>query len=409
MGMDTGIRHRILATKLRPPSTGVRHLPRPRLSFDPTNAGPFRLALVSAPAGSGKTTVLSEWYRAHQRARASAAPAWLSLDDFDNEPRRFLAGLIAAVQEARPSFGREALGILTANPDALMEDVVTSLAHDFGKTGSRITVFLDDYHEIRDRAVHAVVDYFLRHLPAGCRFVIGTRSDPPLSIERLRARGEVLEIRWEALRFHVEEARNYLREICGLPLTEEQVRALCDRTEGWIAGLQLAAMAFTTEMDGDRFVTSITGEQRKIADYLLEGVFARQPSGVRQFLMKTAILDRLTAPLCDALTGRRDGRQMLEALESGNLFLFGLDDRRAWYRYHHLFSEFLRDRLRAAHPDEVAVLHDRASEWFERNGSPTEAVRYAIAGERFDRAARLVEAAGRDLFRQGDFKELRRW
>ena len=409
MGMDRGFRLRILPTKLRPPSTGVRHLPRPRLSMDRASAAPFRLALVCAPAGSGKTTMLAEWYRALRRPGASAAPAWLSLDDFDNDPRRFLAGLIAAVQAARPSFGREALGVLTANPDALTEDVVTSLAHDFGRPGPRITVFLDDYHEIRDRAVHAVVDYFLRYLPAGCRLVIGTRGDPPLSVERLRARGEVLDIRWEALRFHVDEARDYLKDVCGLGLSEDQVRAVCDRTEGWITALQLAAMTFTEDTRGESFVESITGEQRKIADYLLEGVFARQSPGVRQFLMKTAILDRMTASLCDAVTGRRDGRQMLEALEGGNLFLFGLDDRRAWYRYHQLFAGFLRDRLRAAHPDEVAGLHDRASDWFERNGSPGEAVRYAIAGGRFERAARVLESAGRDLFRRGEFKELRRW
>ncbi len=408
MRADKRLRHRVLATKLRPPSTGVRHLPRPRLSTEPASAAPFRLALVSAPAGSGKTTVLSEWYRALGRPGRRARPAWLSLDAFDNDPRRFLAGLIAAVQEALPSFGREALAILTANPDALTGDVVTSLAHDFGGAGSRFVVFLDDYHEIRDPAVHAVVDYFLRYAPAGCRFVIGTRSDPPLSIERLRACGEVLEVRWEALRFHVDEARSYLRETCGLRLSEGQVRGLCDRTEGWITGLQLAAMAYTADADGDRLVASITGEQRKIADYLLEGVFARQPPAVRQFLMKTAILDRMTAPLCDALTGRTDGRKTLESLESGNLFLFGLDDRRAWYRYHQLFAGFLLDRLRAAHPDEVGDLHDRASAWFEANGFPGEAVRYAIAGGRFDRAARLLETAGRELFRRGEFKELRR-
>ncbi len=409
MATHEDFRHRIPATKLRPPSTAVRHLPRPRLSIGPANEGPFRLALVSAPAGCGKTTVLTEWHRSLTRPHASTAPAWLSLDGFDNDPRRFLAGLIAAVRQARPSFGGEALRVLAANPDALTEDVVTSLARDFGKPGVRITVFLDDYHEIRDRAVHAALDYLLAHLPAGCRFVLGTRSDPPLSVERLRTRGEVLEIRWEALRFRVDEARRYLKEVCRLRLTEGQVRALCDRTEGWIAGLQLAAMAFTAGADGERFVASITGEQRAIAGYLLEGVFARQPADVREFLVRTSILDRLTAPLCDALTGRRDGRRMLEALESGNLFLFGLDDRRAWYRYHQLFAGFLRDRLRAAHPDEVAALHDRASEWFERNGSPREAAQYAIAGSRFDRAARLLETAGRDLFRQGDFKELRRW
>ncbi len=409
MATGNGFRHRILETKLRPPSTAVRHLPRPRLSIGAANEGPFRLALVSAPAGYGKTTVLTEWYRALRRPRASSAPAWLSLDESDNEPRRFLAGLIAAVQQARPSFGREAHRVLAANPDALVEDVVTRLAHDFGKAGVRVTVFLDDYHEIRDRAVHAVMDYLLVHVPAGRRFVIGTRADPPLSVERLRTRGELVEIRWEALRFRIDEARRYLRGVCRLRLGDGQVRALCDRTEGWIAGLQLAAMTFRDGAGGEHFVASITGEQRTIAGYLLEGVFARQPGDVREFLMKTSILDRVTAPLCDALTGRRDGRRLLEALESGNLFLFALDDRRGWYRYHHLFAGFLRDRLRAAHPETVADLHERASEWFERNGSPREAARYAIAGRRFERAARLLETAGRDLFRQGDFKELRRW
>ncbi|MBI5419766.1 MAG: hypothetical protein HZA60_06745, partial [Deltaproteobacteria bacterium] len=207
----------------------------------------------------------------------------------------------------------------------------------------------------------------------------------------------------------LDETRNYLKEICRLQLSEEQVGTFCRRTEGWITGLQLAAMALTGAADADRFVAGFTGAQRKIADYLLEGVFGRQTAGVRQFLMKTSILDRMTAPLCDALTGRQDGQHLIEMLENGNLFIFGLDDHRAWYRYHHLFAEFLRNRLRTGHPEEIAGLHDRASEWFERNGSLTEAVRYAIAGNRFNRAARLLETAGRELFRQGDFKELRRW
>jgi LuxR family maltose regulon positive regulatory protein len=405
--MDKGFRRRTPATKLRPPSKSVRHLPRPRLSTELANIDSFRLALISAPAGSGKTTVLSEWYLA-LRERGVAA-AWLSLDDFDNDPRRFLAHVISAIQAVRPGLGGEAFGFLTANPDVLMEDAATSLVHDFGGTNSRIVVFLDDYHEIRDRTIHAVVDFLIRCVPPNIQFVIGTRRDPRLSIERLRVRGEVLEIRWEDLRFNVDEARRYLKEVCGLRLSEDQVRALCHRTEGWITGLQLAAMTFAGAADTDRFVTGFTGSQRKIADYLLEGVFRRQSDTVRNFLMKTAILDRMTAPLCDMLTGRQDSRRLLETLENDNLFLFALDDHRAWYRYHHLFAEFLRNRLRTEHPDAMTGLHDRASEWCERNGYPAEAVRYAIAGNRFKRAARLLETAGRELFRQGDFKELRRW
>jgi LuxR family maltose regulon positive regulatory protein len=405
--MDKGFRRRALATKLRPPSMGVRHMPRPRLSADLANAVPHRLALVSAPAGSGKTTVLSEWYLAFQKRKIAAA--WLSLDDFDNDPRRFLVHLISAIQAARPDIGREALELLTLNPDVLMEDAATSLVHDLGGTTSRIAVILDDYHVIRDRTIHAIMDFLLRYVPANMQFVIGTRRDPPLHIERLRVRGEVLAVGWEDLRFDVDETRNYFKEVCRLRLSEDHVHALCARTEGWITGLQLAAMSFAGAEDADRFVTSFTGAQRNVADYLLEGVFHRQTAGVRQFLLKTAILERMTAPLCDALAGRQDSQHLMESLESGNLFIFGLDDHRTWYRYHHLFAEFLRTRLQAEHPEEIAALHDRASEWFERNGYLAEAVRYAIAGNRFMRAARLIETAGRELFRQGDFKELRRW
>jgi LuxR family maltose regulon positive regulatory protein len=337
------------------------------------------------------------------------AAAWLSLDDLDNDPRRFLANLIYAIQEALPEFGGEALDSLTANPDAIMEDAATSLLHDFGGADSRIVAFLDDYHEIRDRTIHKVLDFLLRYVPANVLFVIGTRRDPPLSLERLRARGELLEIRWEDLQFNVEEAGRYLKEVCRVPLSGDQVRSLCQRTEGWITGLQLAAMTFTDAADAGRFVAGFTGAQRNIADYLLGGVFRRQTADVRKFLMKTAILDRMTAPLCDTLTARRDSRHLMETLENANLFIFGLDDHRTWYRYHRLFAEFLRHRLRTELPDEIPGLHDRASEWSERNGYLIEAVRYAIAGSRFKRAARLLESAGRELFRRGDFKELRRW
>lgn len=406
-GTDKSFQRRALAAKLRPPSMGPRYLPRPRLSDKVENSGSFRLALISAPAGSGKTTMLSEWYLALQERQV--ATAWLSLDAYDNEPRRFLVHLVSSIHAARSDIGKEALVYLTANPDMLVEDVVESLVHDFGTTNSPIVAFLDDYHEIRDRTIHAVMEFLLRYAPSNVRFVIGTRRDPRLPIERLRVRGEVLEIGWDDLRFNVDETRDYLTETCRLQLTDDQIRVFRRRTEGWITGLQLAAMTFTGEEDASRFVNSFSGAQRKITDYLLDGVFRLQTAGVRQFLMKTAILDRLTSPLCDMLTGRQDGQHMIETLEEGNLFLFGLDDRRVWYRYHHLFAEFLRNRLRTEHPGEIAGLHDRASEWYEKNGYPTEAVRYAIAGNRIERAARLLETAGRELFRQGDFKELRRW
>ena len=406
-GTDKGFQRRALAVKLRPPSMGTRYMPRPRLSDKVANFDSYRLALISAPAGSGKTTMLSEWYLLLQERQV--ATAWLSLDAYDNEPRRFLVHLVSAIQAARSDIGKDALVYLTANPDVLVEDVVESLVHDFGTTNSPVVAFLDDYHEIRDRTIHAVMEFLLRYAPSNVRFVIGTRRNPHLPIERLRARGEVLEIGWPDLRFNAEETKEYLTEACRLPLSDGQIRVFRHRTEGWITGLQLAAMTFTGEEDADRFVNSFSGAQRNITDYLLDGVFRRQTAGVRQFLMKTAILDRLTSPLCDMLTGRQDGRHMIETLENGNLFLFGLDDRRVWYRYHPLFAEFLRNRLRAEHPGEIAVLHDRASEWHEKNGYLTEAVRYAIAGNRIERAARLLETAGRELFRQGDFKELRRW
>jgi LuxR family maltose regulon positive regulatory protein len=404
---DRGIRRRALEAKLRPPSFGARHTARRRLSEEFLDRGLTRLTLVSAPAGSGKTTLLSEWFLALQDRRIAAA--WLSLDPLDNDPRRFLLHLVSAIRTARTDIGREAMAYLTANPDALVEDIVESVVHDFGETNAPIAVFLDDYHEIRDRTVHAAAEFLVRYSPDNVRFVVGTRKDPPLSIERLRVRGEVRELRWEELRFTLDEVRDYLREACGLELSDGQVRAFRLRTEGWIAGLQLAAVAMAGPEDADRLASSFTGAQRKVADYLLSAAFLRQPAGVRDFLVRTSILDRLTAPLCDALTGRNDGRLMFETLERGNLFLFGLDDDRTWYRYHQLFAEFLRSRLRAGPPEEVCALYDRASEWHERNGFPAEAVRYAIDGNRFDRAARLLETAGREMFRRGDFKELRRW
>lgn len=381
-------------------------MPRPRFLAERSGGEEApRLVLVSAPAGSGKTTVLSEWYLSLRDAGQDAA--WLSLDAFDNPPRRFLGNLVAAIRAVRPGACREAFEAIAATPDVPIEFVAESILHALGKNAPPLTLFLDDYHEIREKAIHALLEYFIRNAPAATRFVIGTRKDPPLSLERLRMRGGLREYRWDDLRFNEAEAHGYLNETCRLGLSVRQIEGLCSRTEGWITGLQLAAMAFPGAGDPDRIVASITGAQRKIANYLLEDVFDRQPRAVQRFLMETAILDRMTAPLCDRLTGRQDGRQMLETLENGNLFVFGLDDQRTWYRYHHLFADFLRIRLRTDLPEAVDGLYDRASAWFEENGLPAEAVRHAIAGKRLRRAARLLELSGRELFRRGDFKELR--
>lgn len=394
-----------LATKFRPPSHGARHLRRPRL-VEGLSSGPIsRVVLLSAPAGSGKTTLLAEWYEA-VRARGLHA-AWLSLDDHDRGAERFLPLLLGAMDVAGVPGASDALSRLEASPDALVDEVLGALLHDLDRSGAEVVVFLDDYHEVRDTASHAIVERLVRYATA-VHLVIGTRREPPLAFERLRVRGDVLEVRWNDLRFTSEEGRRYLQDVCQLPLSEDQVRALCHRSEGWITALQLSAMSVSGASDADRFVTSLSEVDRNIAHYLLEDVLRRQPPAVRQFLLRTSCLERMTAPLCDAVTGRDDGQQQLESLVRKNLFTFCLDDRHGWFRYHHLFSEFLRERASLDASHEAADLHDRASEWCERNGLLSDAVRYAIAGRRFRRAARVLEVAGRAEFRAGNFKELRR-
>lgn len=406
--MGNPVGQRVLETKVRPPSSGARHLPRPRLlPGSPGRTEAVRLTLVAAPAGFGKTTLLADWYRAVREAGGDAA--WLSIDGFDNLPRRFLTNLVSAVRVARPSTGDDALELLGASSDVPIEYVAESILVALSADPRPLTLFLDDYHEIREESIHAVIDFLVRNAPDSLRVVLGTRKVPPLSLERLRIRGALQEIRWDDLRFDADETVAYLNETCGLGLPDRLAASLRERTEGWITGLQLAAMAFSGKESPETVVESVTGAQRKIAGYLLEDVFRRQPPDVRRFLVETSILDRMNAPLCDRVTGRRDARRMLETLEAGNLFVVALDDQRSWYRYHALFAEFLRNRLRIDAPEAVEPAYDRASAWCEENGLPNEAIRYAIAGGGHERAARLLERAGRELFRSGDFKSLRGW
>jgi LuxR family maltose regulon positive regulatory protein len=406
--MGHPVEQHALATKLRPPSPGARHLPRPRLLPDDRRlAGPVRLTLIAAPAGSGKTTLMADWCQGLRDAGGDAA--WFSIDAFDNLPRRYLTNLVSAIRTVRPGAAGDAIDLLGASADFHVEYVAESILHALSADPRPLTLFLDDYHEIREEAVHAITEFLVRNAPDSLRIVLGTRRVPPLPLERMRIRGTLDEIRWDDLRFDAGETGAYLNGTCGLELSGSLVDSLRERTEGWAAGLQLAAMAFSGREAPEAVVASVTGAQRKISGYLLEDVFRRQAPAVRRFLLETSILDRMTAPLCDRVTGRRDARRMLETLEAGNLFVVALDDQRSWFRYHALFAEFLRNRLRIDSPEAVETLHDRASEWCEENGLPNEAIQYAIAGGGHARAARLLERSGRELFRRGDFKALRGW
>jgi LuxR family maltose regulon positive regulatory protein len=366
----------------------------------------FRAALVAAPAGSGKTTFLADWVGL--LLDAGIRSAWLSLDQLDNAPFRFLAHLVAALELALPGTLEEAVRAATAGRDVPADEVVALLVRGLERDGGRVVLVLDDYHEIKEEAVHGVLDQLLRYVPASFSVVIGTRHDPPLALERLRVRGELVEVRWEDLRFSVDEGRLYLRGACGLELLEDQIRALCHRSEGWITALQLAAMSVAGAPDADRFVTQFTGAQRDMAAYLMGDVVEREPRSVRDFLLQSSVLEGMTAPLCNVVTGRNDAGEVLEHLVRKNLFTFALDEGRTWFRYHHLFLDVLRSRLAADAPETIDALHERASGWYERTGDLPRAISHALAARRVDRAARLVEIAGREHFRQGNFKELRR-
>ena len=378
----------ILATKLYipPPRPGV--VPRPRLT-DRLNEGLHRrLTLISAPAGFGKTTLISEWIAGRGRPAA-----WLSLDEGDNDTTRFLSYLVAALRTIAADIGEGTLGALQSPQPPPTESVLTALLNETATIPDDFFLVLDDYHLVDAYAVDDALAFLIEHLPPRMHLVIATREDPHLPLSRLRARGQLAELRAADLRFAASEAAEFLKGALGLNLSAEDIAALETRTEGWIAGLQLAALSMRGREDVTGFVRAFAGDDRYIVDYLVEEVLQRQPERIRNFLLQTSILDRLSGPLCDAVTGQEDGRGMLGALERGNFFVVALDDKRRWYRYHHLFAEVLVAHLMAEQPDLVATLHRRASEWYEHNGSMADAIRHALAAEDFGRAADLIELA----------------
>jgi len=378
----------LLSTKLYFPPARPSMVPRPALVERLHNGLQGRLTLISAPAGYGKSTLMSEW-------RAGVGhdyPAvWFSLDSDDNDPASFFAYFIAAITTLKPGFGETTLALLQSSPPLATQVILTSLINELGAFDKTFSLILDDYHVISNHPTHEAVTYLLDHLPPQMHLVILTRADPPLPLSRLRGRNQLIEIRAADLCFTVEEAAVFLNQVMGLALSGEQVEALEQRTEGWVAGLQLAALSMQGCDDIQNFILAFAGSHHYIVDYLVDEVLKSQSDEVQEFLLRTSILDRLTAPLCNALTDSSDGQTTLEKLENKNLFLIPLDTERCWYRYHHLFADVLRNHLQQILPASLSELHQRAASWCKSHNLITEAISHSMDCGNIEQAADLIE------------------
>lgn len=432
----------LLSTKLYVPPVRPELVSRPRLTERVNEGATRKLTLISAPAGFGKTTLLSEWAAdlrlpiADFRLGTDSDSienrvAWVSLDKDDSDPARFWAYFVAALQTVQADVGQAALAMLQSPQPPPMEAVLTPLISEIAAVPDLLVLVLDDYHLIEAQPIHSALAFLLDHLPSQMHLVIAGRADPPLPLARLRGRGQLTELREDDLRFTPDEAAAFLNQVMGLNLSDQDVAALETRTEGWIVGLQLAALSMRGRHDVGQFVESFTGSHRYILDYLMEEVFRQQPAAVQDFLLKTSILDRFTAPLCDAVldigdwgldidsdetqylipnTQSPSSQRILEYLERSNLFLVPLDDQRRWYRYHRLFADLLRHRLEmVAGSKRVALLHARASQWYETNGFPADAVHHALAAHDWERAATLISDASGNLMERGEVMTVVGW
>ena len=378
---------------------------RDRLSERLGRATQAKLTLISAPPGFGKTTLLAAWLAS---VSDDLVPVWVSLDPADNESGTFWVSVATALSRAAPT-ASETIAIVEGSQSPPIETVVTTLANELGSVGSDVVLVLDDFHLIDASDVLDQVSLLLERLPPSAHVAITTRADPALPLARLRAQGQLVEIRAADLRFTRDEAAEYLNEAGDLDLDSNQIAVLEERTEGWIAALQLAALSIKGRDDVDDFIAGFAGDDRFVVDYLAEEVLERQTSDVRRFLLWTSILDRLSGALCDAVTGLDGGQSALEDLDRRNLFLIPLDARREWYRYHHLFADVLRTRITREEPDRVRDLHRRASRWYEQSGERHDAIRHALAGEDFERAADLIELAIPGLRRARQEATMRPW
>ena len=378
---------RVLSSKVQPP-VHRRQVSRPRLLALCAGA-PRKLTVVRAPAGWGKSTLLAEWHAAEAESRRFA---WLTLDRGDNDPVRFWTYLIEALRTQHPDAGATSLPTLEAPRVDIVEDVLPALGDELATSEHGIVLVLDDYHLITNPQIQESVAAFVDHLPRVLELAIATRSTPALPLARLRARGQLVEIDAADLSFSVEDAESLLNDLHGLGLGHDAVGRLQERTEGWAAGLYLASLTLRGRgaAYAEEFVREFAGDDRHVVDYLSAEVLSGQTAEVRAFLLRTSLLDRFCAPLCDAVTGGEDARRILREMESANFFLIPLDSKRVWYRYHHLFAELLRQELALTEPASIGALHRRASAWHRDHGTASEAIRHATAAGDIADAATLI-------------------
>jgi LuxR family maltose regulon positive regulatory protein len=402
----------IVVTKLHVPPPPRTIVPRARLIAQLEAGLQGQLVLISAPAGFGKTTLLAEWAAGCDGERWIS---WVHLDVSDNDLGHFLSYVVAALQIHQPDLGEAALSGLFAMPPASMEAALGSLINELNAIDRDLVLILDDYHQIGAADIHAAVDFLIEHAPVNLHLVMTTRTDPPLPLHRLRARGQLTELRADALRFNRAESELFLEQAAGQPLAAADLADLDRRVEGWVAGLQMVALRLKDQPDAHEFIASFSGSNRYIMDYLSEEIYSQQPDYLQAFLLKTSVLDRLSGPLCEAVLAqdapesRYPAQQLLEHLERANLFLIPLDENREWYRYHHLFAGLLNQRLRQTSPEALPGLFRRASAWCADNGFIDEAIKYALAGDDAEAAARVVESQALELLKIGALNTLMGW
>ncbi len=395
----------LLNTKITAPPIRTAHVQRIELINKLNRLTDYRLALIVAPAGYGKTALVAEWI-----VQTSMRTVWFSVDAGDNDPVRFWDYIIAAIKTVSPAIGEQTLTLLHEPQPLPIETILSSLINELSNLPDVLTLVLDDYHTIESPAIHDGVAFLVEHMPSRMHLIITTRTDPPLPLARMRVRSQLLELRSADLRFSQQQIADFFTDVMGLKLTSDEVMALDTRVEGWIAGLQLAGLALQGKTDKAGFIASFAGDHHYVLDYLGDEILDRQPEAIQQFLMQTSILERLNANLCDTLIGASESRAVLDHLERNHFFVVALDDKRQWYRYHRLFADFLHHRLRLKYPNHVKELHQRASHWFEQNGLQSEAIGHALAAQDYERAAELVQSMAELLiWRRAEHNTLLGW
>ena len=396
----------LAATKLHIPALRPGHLHRVELVGALIAHAQSRVALIAAAPGSGKTSLLSEW---HADPRESRRFAWISLDTADNDPVRFWDGVFAALQTTAPGIGGSAQAALHSPGTTVTDQVLPLLINDLAELPAPVVLVLDDYHLIENGQIHGAIELLVERLPSTAQLVFSTRADPPLPLSRLRARGQLIEIRGGDLRFNVAEAGAFLNDVVGLDLEPDEVASLHERTEGWAAGLQLAGLSLRGREDHHQFIDSFAGDDQHIVEYLGFEVLDNEPSELREFMIQTAVLERLSGPLCTAVTGNPDSERLLQSLERENAFVIALDSKREWYRYHHLFAELLRHELMRASPGVVVELHRRASAWYRDAGAIHEAIEHATAAGDFGGAIELITGHWYEFLQRGRQETVASW